>query len=278
MDRMNLQKDVQKELLVAAHRGSAAGIIPCNTLAAYDVALAEGADIVEIDVTKAKDGTLFAFHPHLEYAHLNSRQEIPELTAEEVGKLRYVTYDRTSTKYGVSTLDEVFEHLKGRCYINVDNLVTDIPGIAAAVRKHSIHDQVIAKTWADEKLFCVIENFAPDLPYMAMMKEMDIWTEKLKKMNIHYLGAEVMFSSEDSQLAQKEYIEKMHSMGYFVWCNAIVFDNDVVFAAGHSDEISAIGHPEEGWGWLADKGYDMMQTDWTGAAVRYLKESEKKRR
>ena len=56
------------------------------------------------------------------------------LTAEEVGKLRYVTDDRTPTKYGVSTLDEVFEHLKGRCYINVNNLVTDIPGITAAVR------------------------------------------------------------------------------------------------------------------------------------------------
>lgn len=70
-------------------------------------------------------------------------------------------------------------------------------------------------------------------------------------------------------------MEKMHEMGYYVWCNAIVFDNDIVLAAGHSDEISAIGYPEKGWGWLADKNYDMMQTDWAGEVVRYLKESGK---
>lgn len=275
---MNLHNDVQKELLVAAHRGSSAGIIPCNTLSAYDAALADGADIVEIDVTKSKDGTLFVFHSHLEYAHLNSEKGISDLTAEEVKKLRYVTYDRTPTKYGVSTLDEVLEHLSGRCYINIDKLEADIPGIVATVRRHNIQDQVIAKTWADEKLFHMVEEYAPDLPYMVMMKEEDVWTDKLRKMHLNYLGAEVMFSSENSQLAQSEYVEKMHSMGYFVWCNAIVFDNNIAFAAGHSDEISAVGHPEKGWGWLADKGYDMLQTDWAGTAVRYLKESGKKYR
>lgn len=275
---MNLRKDTQKELLVAAHRGVAGGIIPCNTLAAYDAALAEGADIVEIDVTKAKDGTLFVFHPHMEKAHLDSNIEIPKLSAEEVKKLRYVTVDRIPTEYGVSTLDEVFDHLKGRCYINIDKLETDIAGIAKAVRDHKIQDQVIAKTWADETLFKEIEKSASDLPYMAMMREKDRWTEMIEKMKIHYLGSEVMFSTETSQLAQKKYIDSMHSKGYYVWCNAIVFDPKVAFAAGHSDEISATGSPELGWGWLADLGYDMMQTDWPGAAVRYLKASGKKYR
>lgn len=275
---MDLRNATKKELLVAAHRGSSAGIIPCNTLAAYDAALADGADIVEIDVTKAKDGTLFVFHPHMEQAHLNSSLEISELTEPEVKKLRYVTCDRTPTAYGVNTLDEVLEHLKGRCFVNIDKLETDIPGIAATVKKHHMEDQVIAKTWADEQLFRMVEAYAPELPYMVMMMEEDVSTEMLRNMKLHYLGAEVMFSSEESPLAQREYVEKMHDMGYFVWCNAIVFNPSVAFAAGHSDEISAVGHPEKGWGWLADKGYDMMQTDWAGAAVRYLKESGKKYR
>ena len=50
-------------VLVAAHRGSAAGNIPCNTLAAYEIALRQGADIVELDVAKTADGELFVFHP-----------------------------------------------------------------------------------------------------------------------------------------------------------------------------------------------------------------------
>jgi glycerophosphoryl diester phosphodiesterase len=275
---MDIFDSAKKEMLVAAHRGSPSGIIPCNTLAAYDAAIAQGADIVEIDVTRAMDGTLFVFHPHMEKAHLNSDREISQMTAQQVRPLRYVTYDRTPTRYGVSTLDEVFEHLKGRCFINIDKLETDVAGIARTVRRHCLHDQVIAKTWSDVRLFQQIEALAPDLPYMAMNREQDTSTELVKSMKIRYLGTEVMFSDESSPLCKQSYVERMHAMGYLVWCNAIVFDPEVVFAAGHNDETASLGRPEQAWGWLADLGYDIMQTDCAGEAVRYLKETGKKYR
>lgn len=275
---MNIFEAAKKQMLVAAHRGSPSGIIPCNTLAAYDAAIDQGADIVEIDVTKAKDGTLFVFHPHMEKAHLNSDKEISQLTTQQVRTLRYVTYDRTPTHYGVNTLDEVFEHLKGRCFINIDKLETDVAGIADAVRSHCLQDQVIAKTWSDIQLFREIEAVAPDLPYMAMNLEKDTSTDLVRSMNIRYLGTEVMFSNENSQLCQQAYVEHMHEMGYLVWCNAIVFNPNVIFAAGHNDEKASLGQRDETWGWLADLGYDMIQTDCVGQVVRYLKETGKKYR
>ena len=192
--------------------------------------------------------------------------------------LPLVNQDRTPTQYGVSTLDEVLEHLKNRCFINIDKLETDVAGIARTVRRHHMLDQVIAKTWAEEPLFKEVEAVAPDLPYMVMMREKDEYTPMLRKMNLNYLGSEVMFSSESSELATRAYVDSMHVLGLYVWCNAIVFNYKVIFAAGHADEVSATGRPEDGWGWLASRGYDMMQTDWAGAAVRYLRDAGLKTR
>ena len=37
-------------VLVAAHRGTSGGNIPPNSIAAFDIALKEGADILEMDL------------------------------------------------------------------------------------------------------------------------------------------------------------------------------------------------------------------------------------
>ena len=64
-DIRNLCKE---HIVIAAHRGTAGGNIPCNTIAAYDIALSEGAEIIEIDVAVSNDGKLFTFHPDMEPA------------------------------------------------------------------------------------------------------------------------------------------------------------------------------------------------------------------
>ena len=56
---------------IAAHRGVNRANIPCNSLLAYKIALMQGADIVEIDVSKSKDGKFFAFHPGMEPVYLD---------------------------------------------------------------------------------------------------------------------------------------------------------------------------------------------------------------
>ena len=52
----------EKGVLVAAHRGTSGGNIPPNTIAAFDLALKEGADILEMDLFKSLDGEIFVFH------------------------------------------------------------------------------------------------------------------------------------------------------------------------------------------------------------------------
>ena len=57
-----------KPTLVAAHRG-ASGYVPEETLEAYTMAIAQGADAIEPDVVSTKDGVLIARHdPNLAYS------------------------------------------------------------------------------------------------------------------------------------------------------------------------------------------------------------------
>lgn len=63
-----IQEKENENILIAAHRGVSGGNIPCNTLAAFDVALRQGADIIECDIAKSTDGKVFVFHPGTEPA------------------------------------------------------------------------------------------------------------------------------------------------------------------------------------------------------------------
>ena len=99
---------------IAAHRGAAGVNIHCNTWVAFEAALAQGADIIELDVSRSADGELFVFHPGMEPAHLGIDTPLSRMEARGIRNLRYLNEDNTPTQLGISTLDEVFEQLKGR--------------------------------------------------------------------------------------------------------------------------------------------------------------------
>jgi glycerophosphoryl diester phosphodiesterase len=92
----------------------------------------------------------------------------------------------------------------------------------------------------------------------------------LKGRNINYIGAEVLFDNENSELCSDEYIAKMHADGKLVWVNSIIYDCRAQLAARHSDDTAISGDCEFGWGWLADKNFDIIQTDWTLALRLFL--------
>ncbi|MBP3918812.1 MAG: glycerophosphodiester phosphodiesterase family protein [Clostridia bacterium] len=274
--KTTIQEAAKQRILLAAHRGVSGGNIPCNTLAAYEIALRQGADIVEIDVSVTKDHQLYVFHPGMEPSHLRSQNYLKDLCAEEVDALRFVNQDGVYTTDIVSRLDDVLALIKGRAFVNIDKFWTAIPEITDAVRRHGMQNDVIVKTSADTKWFDMVEEIAPDLPYMPIISDTDNCTEALLKRKINFIGAEVLFKTEDAQTAQQEYIADMHKKGLLLWANAIVYNYKAVLTGGHSDDVSLTKNPDDGWGWLADRGYDIIQTDWTLAAKLYLDENNKR--
>lgn len=261
---------------LVAHRGVCGVNIPCNTLLAYKIAVTQGADVVEIDVSKSQDGVYFAFHPGMEKVYLKNKKSIREMTASEIYKIPILNADGVETHYRVPTLEEALSYLRQKVYINVDKFWTDIQGITNVIHCCGVENQVIVKTPIEDKYLREVEMFAPELMFMPLVRKQDTITDKLMQKKINFIGVEALFDSLEDEVASTEYIKAMHDKGYLVWANSIVYDEKDVISAGLTDDISLEKGGDYGWGKLVDLGYDFIQTDWLQEIRNYLFKRENK--
>lgn len=270
-----LQEKAKENIIIVAHRGASGGNIPCNTLASYEIALKQGADMIEVDVNSTLDHQLVLFHPGMEIPHLNLPVYIPLLNYSAVKKLRYVNTDNTPTQFKVAGFDDFLEQFKGRCFINIDKFWSNPRRIYDAIKRHNMEDQVLVKSSVNEKVLKVLENLCPELPFMPIVKDNHTSHEMLLKRNINYVGVECVFAKDTAPIAQDEFIEKMHRDGKLVWMNSIIYDRKDQICGGHSDDTALTESEDKGWGWIADKNVDFIQTDWTMMLIDYLKRTDK---
>jgi len=271
----NLHEKAKQNIIVVAHRGASGGNIPCNTMTAYEIALKQGADMIEVDVSCSLDGKLFLFHPCMECEHLNKDIDLDNLTYREIRNIRYVNYDRTPTQFKIAGFDNFLEQFKGRCYINIDKFWDNPELIYKTIKRHGMTEQILVKSKPSKKVFDVLENLCPELPYIPIVSENHPLHYELMKKEINYIGAEVLFKKDDSYLASDEFINMMHNDDKLVWVNSIIYDYKEQLSGGHSDDTAMTVSEDYGWGWLADRNFDFIQTDWTMMLVDYLKKAGK---
>ena len=271
----NIYEAARKNRLIVAHRGVFGGNIPCNTIASYEIALKQGADMIETDVNSTSDGRLIVFHPGMEYAHLNADVSLPDMSWDQVSQLRYVNTDNVPTQFGIECFDDFLEHFKDRCFINVDKFWDNPEAIYEAVKRHGMLDQIVVKAPPTDKVIEVLEEIAPTLAYMPVVKRSFEGHESLMKKDINYVGIEALFFDDSDPVVSAEFIDRVHKDGKLMWANSIVYDVERQIAAGHSDDTALTLSEDLGWGWLADRGFDLIQTDWPMMLVDYLKRVNK---
>lgn len=247
---------------LVAHRGVCGANVPCNTIGAYIIALKQGADVVEIDVSKSKDGKFYVFHPGMEHVFLRSDRQIKDMDSSEVEALYLVNQDSVRTSYKVPTLKEVLLLLKDKAYINVDKFWIDVEGISREIRECGVEKQVIVKTGTDEPTLEKVAKYAPDFMFMPLVRNKDEVTDWLIQKGVNVIGAEVLFPNEEVDCISDAYIQRMHDKGLLIWANSIIYNEADVISAHHTDDISLWDDPKKGWGWLLDKKVDFIQTDW----------------
>ena len=274
MRKFDLRQEAKDHIILVAHRGVAGGNIPCNTIAAFQAALLQKADMIELDVGKSKDGTLYIFHEGCEQVQLGIDKKLGDMTHDEIRRLRYLNTDAVPTIHGVNTFDEAFEFLKGGCYINVDKFTFYPEEIIRAIRRHGMEDQVVIKTPAERMQLDMIEALAPDFPYIVIINEADTVTDAIASRKVNFVGVETVFKTEQSPVGTDAYREKARAHDWLLWGNSIVFNHKRLLSAGHNDDVSITGAPQDGWGWLAQKGFDMIQTDWPLQAYLYLQQTD----
>lgn len=134
--------------LVIAHRG-ASGHAPENTLPAYELAVEQRADMIEIDLHPTRDGVTVVAHD-AELAALGGRGEICERTLAEVRTLDAGRGAR------VPTLDEVLDGFGARIPFNLElkrGARREYPGLEAAalaaVERRGLLDRTLFSSFYD---------------------------------------------------------------------------------------------------------------------------------
>lgn len=285
----------QKRVAILAHRGVVGSNIVDNTLESFEVALRQGADILEVDVSMTLDGDLFALHDGMEPRVLHQQKSIVEMPTAEVKALRYYNNNGIQIDHPINTLDEVFEHFKHRCLINLDRCWNCWQPVIDAIRRHGIEEQIILKSAPEPAHLQLLAEQAADIPFMPI-----IWTpEELEgcdgyKLNL--VAVEFIGHREDAAIMQEAFVQGVRGRGLHCLISTLTLGNpvyrpeeecrrwrasgsrmadslvnrNIYLAGGHDDDTAILGNPDKGWGWLVERGFNILQTDWTLMMADYL--------
>jgi glycerophosphoryl diester phosphodiesterase len=279
--RAKLDSADRTYVFVVMHRGDWRHA-PENSVDAIRGSIEKGADVIELDVAKTKDGEYVLVHDSVIDRISNGKGRVDSLTLAELKKFRLKSSDgKTLTDHRILTLKEAFDLTRGKILVNIDKFGRDPAGIAAFVRKHGMEREVILKggfspqrlrrkvgaSWPQfaDGTFFFMPILSVDHP--SAVPQFTAWQRQRKRPGAY----ELCFKKEkpDDVLVS---LRKLQSAGGpRIWVNTL-WDS---LCAGHTDERGYNGDPDGSWGWCLERGATMIQTDRPVELIRYL---EKKNR
>lgn len=157
------------EPVIFAHRGASAHA-PENTLAAFELALEQRADAIELDVKLSADGQVVVIHDATVDRTTGSRGRVRDLSLAGLKALDAGSF--FSGKYRgekIPTLAEVFEAVGQRTFINVEltNYTTPHDGLVEAVcglvQRFALHERVLFSSFFASNLTRA-HSILPEVP------------------------------------------------------------------------------------------------------------------
>jgi glycerophosphoryl diester phosphodiesterase len=154
---------------VVAHRGAMA-YAPMNTLAAFELAVEQGADGIELDVWLCQDDIPVVMHDFGVDKTTDGEGRLGSMPLEEIKALDAGSW--FSEEYAgqeVPTLDEVFEAVGHKVWINVEIKSLQIQNqnvawqVSQVIDRHNMHERVIVSSF-NPWVLRQMRKLAPDIP------------------------------------------------------------------------------------------------------------------
>lgn len=196
--------------LVIAHRG-ASGERPENTLAAYELAVAQHADMIEIDLHRTRDGVIVIAHDEC-LPGLGGSGEIGDATLADVRALDLGEGQR------VPTLDEVLDGFSARVPFNLEikrGGAGEYPGleaeVLAALAARDLGPTILFSSFYDGVLQRLREGDpSARLGVLVSAREPEDWIGRCER-----VGAEAVHFWKG--LATEESVAQAHARGWAVY-------------------------------------------------------------
>lgn len=157
-------------MLKIGHRG-ACGYQPENTMLSFTTAVACGADAIELDVRRTKDGHVVVIHDESVDRTTNGRGLVRNFTLRELQRLDAAKEEK------IPTLEKVFETFGNRITYNIEikegRLRKRLQGV---IKKYGVGGSVIISSfpehWVD--VLCLSTNFRAGLLVRNSLSDADI--------------------------------------------------------------------------------------------------------
>lgn len=139
--------------LVYAHRGASA-YAPENTLAAFELAIQQNADVIELDVKLTADQQVVVIHDQTVNRTTNGAGRVSDFSLSDIRKLNAgYKYKDQYPQERVPTLEEVLELCKGRILLNIElsnyaNPLDRLPyETDKRIKHHQLQEQIIISSF-----------------------------------------------------------------------------------------------------------------------------------
>lgn len=273
--------DPKGGLIVIAHRGCheaaprhGLGTAPENSPAALLQCAKLGADVMETDVRRTRDGYLVIMHDESVDRTTDGTGKVAELSLAQI-KALHLRQDEGGastalTDQQVPTLDEILALAKGRIVLNLDVKDAIYGEVVDAVHRAGAQDRVIVKTFAG----IASVPLASIAPYDRVPFAVIPITADRQAGDVPQIVAEQMHGPVKPIAIELPVLPvttlpavmtRARALGVPIWINTLFKG----FVTGMGGDPEARHDPESVWGRLADQGVRLFQTDAVEDLLRY---------
>lgn len=260
----------KKKVEVAAHRADWRGYAD-NSIEGIESCMRMGVDMVEIDVSRTKDGQLILMHDKKVDRTTNGKGRVDSLTLDKIKELYLRNGLGRASGFKVPTLEEAMLKAKGKIKVNLDKADEYFDQVYAILEKTGTVEQTIIKSDKpyrelkarcgenlDKMVFMPVINLGDTTLHLARLDSL------LDKKYPYY---EIVFKEENKKLLS-HIKERLSGTGSVIWINSL-WDS---LCAGYSDD-NALKDMDATWGYLIDSlGAGILQTDRPAMMLDYLRE------
>lgn len=265
--QQQLKNSNSEQVLVVAHRGDWRNA-PENSLQAIENCIEMGVDMVEIDVRMTRDSQLVIIHDETLDRTTTGKGKVSDWKLDSLKTLYLRNGANHPTHHRIPTLEEAMLTAKGQILVNLDKCYHYFDKAYDILEKTGTTDHVVMKGKVPlEQVQKEFGEYLSEVPFMPIVdlhhpdaeKTIAAYQQKLKP-----VAFEILFKDENPALLND--FHKIRKNGSRIWVNTLWESLN----AGYEDDM-AIDDPEKIYGWLIEKGVNMIQTDRPALLLDYLR-------
>lgn len=263
----------EKGVKIASHRGKFALSVMENTSLAFLTAIRQGADFVEMDLAKTKDGRLVGHHDDTMERLFHKEGKITDYTLNELKEMEIYNCLAEPCEEKIESFDEILEALKEKTILVLDKCWDCWDEVYEKLREYGMVRQAVFKFYIEDTAAYRWAGKHADVMFIPMLGDTS-YLEQVERLKADSSvpGLEILPERVADDVFSIQTFERLKRAGIRVWCNSLSLSSRLVYGAGYDDLKSLRYGGDAGWGQLVDRGVTIIQTDWPHELKEYLRE------